>query len=93
VSPQDRAIKKQLLVMKGEALRVKLRLELNSLRRHPLGAAGEGLKAWGRQHGIGKALAVLGTLLPPGGRLQSWLGTGARLWALWQLGRRLWRKR
>ena len=35
MSPQDRAIKKQLLVMKGEALRVKLRLELDSLRRHP----------------------------------------------------------
>ena len=35
---------------------------------------------------------MLGDLLPPGGRLQSWLGTGARLWALWQLGRRFWRK-
>ncbi|NHR04831.1 hypothetical protein HA052_06425 [Chromobacterium haemolyticum] len=93
MNPRDRAIKKQLLVMKGEALRVKLRLELGTLRRHPLGVAGEGLKAWSRQRGLGKILATLGSLLPPGGRLQSWLGNGARLWALWQLGRRLWRNR
>ncbi|OWY38774.1 hypothetical protein CEK28_11840 [Xenophilus sp. AP218F] len=87
MTPQDRAAKKQLLVMKGEALRVKLRLEKEQLCRHPLGAARAGWESWTDSERLGKLAASLGSLLPSS-RLQRWLKTGARAWLAWRLLRR-----
>ncbi|WP_434633687.1 hypothetical protein [Chromobacterium sp. CV08] len=88
MTPQDRALKKQLLVMKGEALRVKLRLEQERLLQ-PLRLAGSGFAMW-RNGWLGSTLEALGKLLPADARLRRWLQGGARLWVVWRLLRRAW---
>ncbi|MEO9386559.1 hypothetical protein [Chromobacterium phragmitis] len=85
MSPQDRELKKQLLVMKGEALRVKLRLEKQRLLL-PLQWAGDGFSVW-RSPGLAAALEALSRFVPDG-KLGRWLKGGARLWAVWRLLRR-----
>lgn len=89
MTPHDRAVKKQLLLMKGEVLRVKLRLELDALRRHPLGLAGEGLKSLTAGSKLSSMVATLGGLFPDG-KLRRWLQWGTRAFVLWQAGRRFW---
>lgn len=75
--------------MKGEVLRVKLRLELDALRRHPLGLAGEGLKSLTAGSKLSSMVATLGGLFPDG-KLRRWLQWGTRAFVLWQAGRRFW---
>ncbi|QEL56194.1 hypothetical protein [Chromobacterium paludis] len=87
MTPQDRALKKQLLVMKGEALRVKLRLEKQRLA-DPLRWAGQGFSWWRDAGGAGSLLGMLGQLLPQG-KLGRWLKGGSRLLTVWRLFRRL----
>ncbi|KUM02063.1 hypothetical protein KIF53_04670 [Chromobacterium subtsugae] len=90
MTPQDRALKKQLLVMKGEALRVKLKLEKQKLLE-PLRWAGEGFALWRAPGQLGAALDILGKLLP-NEKLGRWLKGGGRLLAAWRLFGR-WLKR
>ncbi|POZ63692.1 hypothetical protein [Chromobacterium alticapitis] len=87
MTPQDRAMKKQLLVMKGEALRVKLRLEQQRLLE-PLRWSGQGFALWRDAGGAGSLLGWLGKLLPEG-KLSRWLKGGSTLWTVWRLLRRL----
>ncbi|WP_293765014.1 hypothetical protein [uncultured Aquitalea sp.] len=89
MSPQERATRKQLLLMKGEALRVKLKLELQTLRRSPLGLAGEGLQAAASHSRFGKLTALLGEALPSE-TLRGWLRKAGRFYLLWQLARKFW---
>ncbi|MBM2884686.1 hypothetical protein [Chromobacterium amazonense] len=86
MTPQDRALKKQLLVMKGEALRVKLRLEQQKLAG-PLQWACDGLSFWRAPGGLSSAFALLGKLMPSD-KLGRWLKSGAALLAAWRLLRR-----
>jgi|GEM_PF-6460850 len=92
MSPQDRAIKKQLLLMKGEVLRVKLSLELDQLRQQPLGMAGEGLKAFSSGKRLGKIIAVLSAILPSD-TLRQYLRRGSQLYMLWRLLNKVWPSR
>lgn len=92
MKPQDRAIKKQLLLMKGEVLRVKLKLELEQLRRHPLGLAGESLKTFAGAGRISSLLSMLGGILPAE-PMRRWLRRGTRLLLLWKLASRFWSAR
>ncbi|MDF0605985.1 hypothetical protein HZU77_010025 [Neisseriaceae bacterium TC5R-5] len=93
MTANERAIKKQLLIIKGEALRIKLQLELNSLRRHPLKLAKVGLQAWFSNKRLSEVLTLLNDWLPGDQRGQRWLKLGARAWFLWQAGRKFWIKR
>ncbi|MBX9269282.1 hypothetical protein [Chromobacterium violaceum] len=88
MTPQDRDLKKQLLVMKGEALRVKLRLEKERLLQ-PMRLAGSGFALWKEQGWLGAAMDALGKLLP-NERLRRWLQGGTHLWVVWRLLRRAW---
>jgi hypothetical protein len=92
MKPQDRAIKKQLLLMKGEVLRVKLSLELEQLRKHPLGMAGEGFKAFTEGGRLGNILSTLAGVLPSEA-LRRWLRRGTRLMLLWKLASKFWPSR
>ena len=85
MTPQDRELKKQLLVMKGEALRIKLKLEKQRLLQ-PMRLAGSGFSLW-REGWVGSTLETLGKLLPSP-RLRRWLQGGARLWVIWRIVRR-----
>lgn len=88
MTPQQRAIKKELLLMKGEALRLKLRMELKAMQR-PMNLAGEGWRAWGTLKRFGVLFNVIGNAVP-GKRLRRLLLGGARALLLWQAGRKLW---
>ena len=88
MTPQQRAIKKELLLMKGEALRLKLRMELKAIQR-PLNLAGEGWRTWGAFRRLSPLLGVLGSIVP-GKRLRRLLLGGARALLLWQAARKLW---
>ncbi|UTH72632.1 hypothetical protein [Chromobacterium sp. IIBBL 290-4] len=90
MTPQDRALKKQLLVMKGEALRIKLRLEQQRLAQ-PLRWAGEGFAFWKAPGGLGAIVDIAAKLLP-GAKLGRWLKGGSRLLAAWRLISRLLRR-
>jgi len=92
MSPQDRAVKKQLLLMKGEVLRVKLKLEMDSLRRHPLGLAREGFKVFSTDSKLGGLLATLSQWLPSES-MRRWLRRGSRAYLLWKLANRFWSTR
>ncbi|OHX21042.1 hypothetical protein [Chromobacterium sphagni] len=86
MSPQDRALRKQLLLMKGEALRLKLRLEKERLCQ-PWQAAGAsvGLLAENRQ--LQRWLSLLEDWIPSA-RLRRLLKAGGSGWLLWRLARR-----
>ncbi|WP_024301685.1 hypothetical protein [Pseudogulbenkiania sp. MAI-1] len=88
MTPQQRAIKKELLLMKGEALRLKLRMELKAMQQ-PISLAGEGWRTWGTIRRLGPLFGVLGSLIP-GKRLRRLLLGGARALLLWQVARKLW---
>lgn len=88
MTPQERALKKELLLMKGEALRLKLRMELKTLQQ-PLSLAGEGWRAWGNLRRLGIAFGALGSVIP-NKRLRRLLLGGAQAFLLWQAARRLW---
>ena len=92
MKPQDRAIKKQLLLMKGEVLRVKLTLELEQLRQHPLGIAGEGFKAFSSGGRMASLLSSLANVLPSES-LRRWLRRGTRMLLLWKLASKFWGSR
>ncbi|PXX38875.1 MULTISPECIES: hypothetical protein [Aquitalea] len=89
MSPQDRALKKQLLLMKGEVLRVKLKLEIDSLRQRPLGLAGEGFKAFSSSSALGKLVNTLAAILPSES-LRQWLRRASRLFLLWKVLSKFW---
>ncbi|RMC95324.1 hypothetical protein EAY64_13890 [Aquitalea palustris] len=89
MSPQDRALKKQLLLMKGEVLRVKLKLEIDSLRQRPLGLAGEGFKAFSSGNALGKLVNTLAAILPSES-LRHWLRRASRLFLLWKVVSKFW---
>nr|WP_294864236.1 hypothetical protein [uncultured Pseudogulbenkiania sp.] len=88
MTPQQRAIKKELLLMKGEALRLKLRMELKAIKR-PMSLAGEGWRTWGTIRRLGPLLGVLGGVIPSK-RLRGMLLGGVRVLLLWRVARRLW---
>ncbi|EEG09204.1 hypothetical protein [Pseudogulbenkiania ferrooxidans] len=88
MTPQQRAIKKELLLMKGEALRLKLRMELKAIKR-PMSLAGEGWRTWGNLRRLGPVLGALGGIIPSK-RLRRMLLGGAQLFLLWRAARKLW---
>ncbi|SME99485.1 hypothetical protein [Pseudogulbenkiania subflava] len=88
MTPQERALKKELLLMKGEALRLKLRMELKAIKR-PMSLTGEGWHAWGSLRRLGPVFGALGGVLPSK-RLRRLLLGGARAFVLWQAARKLW---
>ena len=88
MTPQERALKKELLLMKGEALRLKLRMELKAIKR-PMSLAGEGWHAWGSLRRLGPVFGMLGGIIP-GKRLRRMLLGGAQLFLLWRTARKLW---
>jgi|APCry1669189844_1035258.scaffolds.fasta_scaffold24610_1 hypothetical protein len=92
MSPQDRALKKQLLLMKGEVLRVKLKLEIDSLRQRPLGLAGESFKAFSTSSALGKLVNTLAAILPSES-LRQWLRRASRVFLLWKLASKFWPSR
>lgn len=92
MKPQDRAIKKQLLLMKGEVLRVKLTLELEQLRQHPLGMAGQSFKAFSGGGRMASLLSSLANILPSES-LRRWLRRGTRMLLLWKLASKFWASR
>lgn len=88
MTPQQRAIKKELLLMKGEALRLKLRMELKAVQR-PMSLAGEGWRTWGSVKRLGTLFGVVGSAIPSK-RLRRLLLGGARAFLLWQAARKIW---
>lgn len=92
MKPQDRAIKKQLLLMKGEVLRVKLTLELEQLRQHPLGMAGKGFMAFTGEGRTASLLSSLANILPSES-IRRWLRRGSRMLLMWKLVSKFWASR
>ncbi|MCW3481453.1 hypothetical protein OL229_18100 [Neisseriaceae bacterium JH1-16] len=91
MTPHERAIKKELLLMKGEALRVKLRMELNLLQR-PLANLADDVGAW-KEAGHWRLMSgVLATILPSR-RLRGLLRNASRAFVIWQAARRIWSHR
>ncbi|MBI3145522.1 MAG: hypothetical protein HYZ18_09750 [Pseudogulbenkiania sp.] len=88
MTPQQRAIKKELLLMKGDALRLKLRMELKAMQR-PLDLAGAGWQAWRSVRGLSTVFGVIGSAIPSK-RLRRLLLSGARAFLLWQAARKIW---
>lgn len=88
MTPQQRAIKKELLLMKGDALRLKLRMELKAMQR-PLDLAGEGWRAWRSVRGLSTVFGVIGSAIPSK-RVRRLLLGGARAFLLWQAARKIW---
>jgi len=91
MTPHERAIKKELLLMKGEALRVKLRMELKLLQRPLANIAGD-VDAW-KEAGTWRLVSgALATLMPTR-RLRSLLRNASRAFIIWQAARRIWSHR
>lgn len=88
MTPHERAIKKELLLMKGEALRLKLRMELKAIQR-PLRLADEGWHTWGKLRRLSTVFGALGGIIPSKHLRRLLLG-GARAFVLWQAARKLW---
>ncbi|TCP12639.1 hypothetical protein EV683_10886 [Crenobacter luteus] len=84
----DRRLRKELLLMKGEALRIKLGLEMQQWRG-PLAVAGGGAELW-RGASRFKTLIGLAALLMPRGRARALLKTAAKGALLVGTLRRLW---
>jgi hypothetical protein len=87
---QDRALRKELLLLKGEALRMRMVLELAHWRK-PLHAAAEGAALL---RGLPRLKAVLGivAVLLPSTRLRGLLKWGTKITLLVQLLSRVMRK-
>lgn len=88
---QDRMVRKQLLLTKGEVLRVKVALELSTFCKHPLGKVGEkivALSVGGQFAGLSSKLAGLF----PEGRIRRWLRLGTCAYLAWYIGDKFFRR-
>ncbi|MDN0075474.1 hypothetical protein QU481_11280 [Crenobacter sp. SG2303] len=91
MTPHERALKKELLLMKGEALRVKLRMELKLWQR-PLANVADGVDAW-KEAGTWRLLSGVLAALMPSRRLRSLLRNTSRALIIWRAARRIWSHR
>lgn len=91
MTPQERRLKKQLLLAKGEALRIKLRLELEALRSHPMNLVGQSVGSLKDGQRFAAITRFISEFFPDG-RARRWFRLGARALLLWQLAQRLLRR-
>lgn len=90
MTPQDRALRKELLLLKGEALRMRMALELAQWRR-PLHIASEGAALF---QGLPRLKALLGivAVLIPSTRLRTLIKWGSQVTLVFKLLARAFRK-
>jgi hypothetical protein len=62
---------------------------MEQLRKHPLGMAGEGFKAFADGGRLGSILSTLAGVLPSEA-LRRWLRRGTRMLLLWKLASKFW---
>jgi hypothetical protein len=62
---------------------------MEQLRKHPLGMAGEGFKAFADGGRLGGILSTLAGVLPSEA-LRRWLRRGTRMLLLWKLASKFW---
>lgn len=88
---QERELRKELLLLKGEALRIRLQLELNQWRK-PVHVASEGM---GLLQGLPRLKALLGlaAVLIPSGRVRTAIKWGSQAVLLCKLLARAFRPR
>lgn len=82
---KDKFLRKQLLLAKGELLRIKLRLEVNALSEQPLGKMGGGVLALALGS---QATHLTNSVLDcfPEGKLRRWLRLASWALQIWRVG-------
>lgn len=84
---EQRQFRKELLVLKGEAQRLRLSLELERFRQ-PGALLRQGVALWQTRQAGGRLLGRLGAWLPSA-RLRGWARHAVRGYLLWRLLRRV----
>lgn len=84
---EQRQFRKDMLVIKGEAQRLRLSLEVERFRQ-PGALLRHGLDAWQDQRATGRILGLLHAWLPSA-RLRGWARQALRGYVLWRLVQRL----